>query len=41
MVWATKVACCWMTVSSIEVPKPSLRFLRREDFYAEHPELAA
>jgi len=25
MVWATKVACCSMTVSSMEVPKPSLR----------------
>lgn len=23
--WATKVACCSMTVSSMEVPKPSLR----------------
>jgi hypothetical protein len=25
MVWAMKVACCSMTVSSMEVPKPSLR----------------
>jgi len=25
MVWATNVACCSMTVSSMEVPKPSLR----------------
>ena len=25
MVWATNVACCSMTVSSMEAPKPSLR----------------